>query len=100
MTLKMKATQLLHNFGQSVWLDNITRDLLNSGTLKRYIRDLSVTGLTSNPTIFDQAIKNTRAYDTTILQGLTEGRSGEQLFFDLALEDITRAADLFRPIYN
>ena len=100
MTLKMKATQLLHNFGQSLWLDNITRDLLNNRTLERYIADLSVTGLTSNPTIFDQAIKNTRAYDTTILQGLPDGRSGERLFFDLALEDITRAADLFRPIYN
>jgi transaldolase len=96
----MKATQLLHNLGQSLWLDNITRDLLNSGTLKRYIAELSVTGLTSNPTIFDHAIKNSTAYDSAIRDGLKHGRSGETLFFDLALEDITRAADLFRPIYD
>jgi transaldolase len=94
----MKATQRLHNLGQSIWLDNITRDLLNNGTLKRYIDDLSVTGLTSNPTIFDHAIKNSSAYDRAILDGLAAGQSGENLFFDLALEDITRAADLFRPI--
>src|SRR5712672_481495 len=73
----MKATQLLHNLGQSLWLDNITRDLLNSGTLKRYIEELSVTGLTSNPTIFDHAIKNSTAYDAAIRDGLAEGRSGE-----------------------
>lgn len=96
----MKATQLLHNLGQSLWLDNITRDLLNSGTLKRYIDELSVTGLTSNPTIFDQAIKNSTAYDATIREKLKEGKSGEELFFELALEDLTRAADLFRPIYD
>jgi transaldolase len=96
----MKATQLLHNLGQSIWLDNITRDLLNSGTLKRYIDELSVTGLTSNPTIFDHAIKNSTAYDAVIRKKLNEGRSGEQLFFDLALEDLTQAADLFRPIYE
>ena len=96
----MKATQLLHNLGQSIWLDNITRDLLNSGTLKRYIDDLSVTGLTSNPTIFDQAIKNSSAYDAAIRQDLDKGKSGEALFFDLALEDLTRAADLFRPIHD
>ena len=96
----MKATQLLHNLGQSIWLDNITRDLLNSGTLKRYIDDLSVTGLTSNPTIFDQAIKNSTAYDAAIRQDLDKGKSGEALFFDLALEDLTRAADLFRPIHD
>jgi transaldolase len=96
----MKATQLLHNLGQSIWLDNITRDLLNSGTLKRYITELSVTGLTSNPTIFDHAIKNSTAYDSAIHDGLKHGRSGEALFFDLALEDITRAADLFRPIHD
>jgi transaldolase len=96
----MKATQLLHNLGQSLWLDNITRDLLNNGTLKRYIEDLSVTGLTSNPTIFDHAIKNSSAYDRTILEGLAAGQSGENLFFDLALLDITRAADLFRPIHD
>ena len=96
----MKATQLLHNLGQSLWLDNITRDLLNSGTLKRYIDELSVTGLTSNPTIFDQAIKNSKAYDVAIRADLTKGKSGEALFFDLALEDLTQAADLFRPIYD
>jgi transaldolase len=96
----MKATQLLHDLGQSIWLDNITRDLLNSGTLKRYIDELSVTGLTSNPTIFDHAIKNSTAYDAPIQEKLLNGRSGEALFFELALEDITRAADLFRPIYD
>jgi transaldolase len=96
----MKATQLLHNLGQSIWLDNITRDLLNTGTLKRYIDELSVTGLTSNPTIFDHAIKNSSAYDVAIREGLAKGMSGEALFFDLALEDLTRAADLFRPIYD
>ena len=66
----MKATQLLHNLGQSIWLDNITRDLLNSGTLKSYISELSVTGLTSNPTIFDHAIKNSTAYDAAIRESL------------------------------
>src|SRR5579872_1711014 len=96
----MKATQRLHDLGQSLWLDNITRDLLSSGTLNRYIDELSVTGLTSNPTIFDHAIKNSSAYDAPIRQKLLNGRSGEPLFFDLALEDITRAADLFRPIYD
>jgi len=96
----MKATQLLHNLGQSLWLDNITRDLLNSGTLKRYIEELSVTGLTSNPTIFDHAIKNSTAYDAAIRKKLAEGKSGEDLFFELALEDLTRAADLFRPVYD
>src|ERR1700722_12575868 len=96
----MKATQLLHNLGQSIWLDNITRDLLNSGTLKSYIAELSVTGLTSNPTIFDHAIKNSTAYDAAIREKLGQGKSGEALFFDLALEDITRAADLFRPVYD
>src|SRR2546421_9291387 len=96
----MKATQLLHDMGQSLWLDNITRDLLNSGTLQRYIDELSVTGLTSNPTIFDHAIKNSTAYDTPIREKLRNGKSGETLFFELALEDITRTADLFRPIYD
>jgi transaldolase len=96
----MKATQLLHNLGQSLWLDNITRDLLTSGTLKRYIDELSVTGLTSNPTIFDHAIKNSTAYDATIREKLNKGKSGEALFFDLALEDITQAADLFRPVHD
>ena len=96
----MKATQLLHNLGQSIWLDNITRDLLTSGTLKRYIDELSVTGLTSNPTIFDHAIKNSPAYDATIREKLSRGKSGEALFFDLALQDITQAAELFRPLHN
>src|SRR5215831_13138105 len=97
---KMKATQLLHNLGQSLWLDNITRDLLDSGTLKHYINDLSVTGLTSNPTIFDHAIKSSTAYDATISRNLSKGESNEALFFELALEDLTRAADLFRPVYE
>jgi len=96
----MKATQLLYNLGQSIWLDNITRDLLDKGTLKRYIDEWSVTGLTSNPTIFESAIKNSPAYDTPIREKLASGKSNESLFFDLALEDITRAADLFRPIHD
>jgi len=96
----MKATTLLYELGQSIWLDNITRDLLNSGTLGAYIGELSVTGLTSNPTIFNQAIKSSSAYDAAIGAGLAKGRSGEALFFDLAIEDITRAADLFRPIWD
>lgn len=96
----MKATQLLHNLGQSLWLDNITRDLINSGTLRRYIDELCVTGLTSNPTIFDHAIKNSSSYDTAIREKLNQGKSGEELFFELAIEDLTRAADLFRPIFN
>jgi transaldolase len=96
----MKATQLLHDLGQSLWLDNITRDLLDSGTLKRYIDELSVTGLTSNPTIFDHAIKNSAAYDTAIRTKLRNGTPAETLFFELALEDLGRAADLFRPIHD
>jgi transaldolase len=96
----MKATQLLHNLGQSVWLDNITRELLDSGTLKRYIDELSVTGLTSNPTIFDHAIKNSSAYDAAIGRSLRDGKTGESLFFDLALEDITLAAQHFLPLHQ
>jgi len=96
----MKATETLHDRGQSLWLDNITRDLLQSGTLKRYIDELSVTGLTSNPTIFDHAIKNSSAYDAAIRKKVKGGKSGEELFFELALEDLTRAADLFRPIWD
>jgi len=96
----MKATQVLHNLGQSIWLDNITRDLLDSGTLKRYIDDLSVTGLTSNPTIFDHAIKNSSAYDATIREKVRQGQSGEALFFEIALEDLSRAAALFRPVHD
>jgi transaldolase len=86
--------------GQSIWLDNITRELLDSGTLKRYIDELSVTGLTSNPTIFDHAIKNSSAYDAAISEKLREGKSGEALFFDLALNDLSRAAALFRPVHD
>jgi transaldolase len=96
----MKATQKLHEMGQSLWLDNITRGLLTSGTLCRYIQELSVTGLTSNPTIFDHAIKNSHDYDDAIRQKVKEGKSGEALFFELALEDLRQAADLFRPIHN
>src|SRR6516165_3869995 len=96
----MKATQRLHDLGQSLWLDNITRDLLDQGTLKTYIDDLSITGLTSNPTIFDHAIKNSSHYDATISEKLEAGESGEQLFFGVALEDLTRAADLFRPVHE
>src|SRR5262249_24976348 len=96
----MKATQLLHNLGQSLWLDNITRDLLETGTLQRYIDELSVTGLTSNPTIFDHAIKGSAAYDASIRDGLHNGGRVEDPFFDRALSDITRAADVFRPIYD
>jgi len=95
----MKATEALHDLGQSIWLDNITRDLLESGTLKRYVDEFSVTGLTSNPTIFDHAIKNSTAYDATIRNLVRRGKSGEELFFDLALEDLTRAAALFRPVH-
>ena len=96
----MKPTQALHDLGQSLWLDNITRDILNNGTLQRYINELSVTGLTSNPTIFDQAIKKSASYDAAISEGLGKGEAGEALFFDLALDDLTRAADLFRPVYD
>jgi len=95
----MKATQQLHDLGQSLWLDNITRGLLTSGTLDRYIRELSVTGLTSNPTIFDQAIGNAGFYDTAIHEKALAGKSGEALFFELALEDLGQAADLFRPVH-
>jgi len=96
----MEPTRQLHELGQRLWLDNISRDLLDEGTLTRYIRDYSITGLTSNPTIFDQAIKNGDRYDDAIAQKAREGKSGEALFFELALEDLTRAADLFRPIHD
>ncbi len=96
----MKATRKLHDIGQSLWLDNITRDLLTSGTLARYVDELSVTGLTSNPTIFDHALKNSSAYDAAIRSKLGQGKSAENLFFELALEDLTRAADLFRPTFE
>jgi len=96
----MNATGTLHDRGQSLWLDNITRELLESGTLARYINEDAVTGLTSNPTIFDHAIKNSSRYDAAIRQKVKEGKSGEDLFFELALEDLTRAADLFRAIWE
>jgi transaldolase len=96
----MKATQKLHEMGQSLWLDNITRGLLTDGTLRRYVQDFSVTGLTSNPTIFDHAIKNSHDYDDAIHQKLHEGKSDEALFFELAIEDLRQAADLFRPIHD
>ena len=95
-----KATQQLQDVGQSLWLDNITRELLTSGTLRTYIQEYSVTGLTSNPTIFDHAIKNSNDYDEAIGEKLPEGKPGEALFFDLALEDLRQAADLFRPIHD
>lgn len=96
----MKATELLREVGQSIWLDNITRDMLEQGTLQSYIRDLCITGLTSNPTIFEQAIKKSKAYDAPIREKIKTGRSSEELFFELAIEDLTRAADLFRPTYD
>ncbi len=96
----MKATKQLHDLGQSLWLDDITRDLLTSGTLKRYIDELSVTGLTSNPTIFDHAITHSSAYDEEIRRLVKLGHSGEALFFELALEDLTQAADMFAPVYE
>jgi transaldolase len=96
----VRTTRLLHDAGQSLWLDNISRDLLESGTLRRYIDELSVTGLTSNPTIYDHAIKNGATYDSAIAEKVRRGKSGEELFFELALEDLTRTADLFRPIHE
>jgi transaldolase len=96
----MKPTQQLHDLGQSLWLDNITRGLLTDGTLRRYIDDLSISGLTSNPSIFDHAIKKSDFYDDAIHQKMKQGMSGEALFFELAIEDLRQAADLFRPIYD
>ncbi|MBI3561546.1 MAG: transaldolase [Gammaproteobacteria bacterium] len=96
----MQATQQLHDLGQSLWLDNITRGLLTSGTLSQYIKQYAVTGLTSNPTIFDQAIKNSDFYNDAIRTKTLAAKSGEALFFELALEDLTQAADLFQPIHT
>jgi transaldolase len=96
----MIATKSLHELGQSLWLDNITREILDDGTLKRYIQEYSVTGLTSNPTIFDEAIGKTAAYDKGIRQKADSGLAGEALFMELALEDLRRAADLFKPIFD
>ena len=96
----MKATQVLSDLGQSLWLDNLTRGMLRTGLLRRYIDELSVTGLTSNPTIFDHAIRNGDEYDDEIKSKLAEGKSGEKLFFELAVEDLRQAADLFRPVHD
>lgn len=96
----MKVTQQLHDLGQSLWLDNITRGLLTNGTLGRYIKEYAVTGLTSNPTIFEHAIKEADFYDDAIRQKALAGKTGEALFFELALEDLTEAADLFRPVHD
>jgi transaldolase len=96
----MLATRQLHDLGQSLWLDNITRDLLTSGTLQRYIAEWSVTGLTSNPSIFNQAVGGSAAYDAQIRALLDKGKSGEALFFELAQDDLGRAADLFRPVFD
>src|SRR5580700_1728771 len=96
----MKATAALHQLGQSIWLDNITRQMLDNGTLKHYIDDLSVTGLTSNPTIFNHAVKNSQDYDSAIVEKVKAGKSGEGLFFELAIEDLSRAAGLLRSVYE
>jgi transaldolase len=96
----MSMTKSLHDLGQSLWLDNITREILDDGTLSRYIEQFSITGLTSNPTIFDEAIGKTAAYDKGIRQKAAAGLSGEDLFVELALEDLRRAADLFRPEFD
>jgi transaldolase len=96
----MTVTRQLHDLGQSIWLDNITRGILDDGTLARYIHEWSVTGLTSNPTIFDHAFKSGDAYDAAIRRESAAGKSGESLFFDLAIDDLQRAADLFRPVHD
>ena len=100
MTTSITATEKLHDIGQSLWLDNITRDLLSSGTLRRYIAEFSVTGLTSNPTIFEHAFKNSDDYDDAIRSKAAEGMTGERLFFELAMEDLRQAAYLFQPVYE
>src|SRR5688572_25965325 len=93
-------TTRLHELGQSVWLDNISRELLDRGTLRRYVDELSVTGVTSNPTIFDEAIGGSTAYDTAIRAGARAGQSDELLFVELALDDLRRAADLLMPVFE
>ena len=95
----MKATEILHDRGQSLWLDDITRSLLDDGAIQRYIDSYSVTGLTSNPSIFDKAI-GSGEYDDAIRVKSGQGLSGEELFFELAIEDLRRAADLFLPIHE
>ena len=96
----MKITQKLHELPQSLWLDNITREILDNGTLRAYVDELSITGLTSNPTIFDEAIGGTSTYDVSIRTKARTGLAVEQLFVELALEDLRRAAELFRPLYD
>jgi transaldolase len=96
----VKPTKKLHELGQSLWLDNVTRALLDSGTLQKYIDELSVTGLTSNPTIFNKAIENSKSYDADISRAAPSAKSREDLFFELALADLTRAADLFKPVFE
>ncbi len=96
----MKTTHALAALGQSLWLDNITRPLLDSGTLARYIDELDVTGLTSNPTIYDRAIGGSDSYDAEIAEAAHAGKSGEDTFFEVALSDLRRAADLFRPVHD
>src|SRR5262245_34161890 len=96
----MKGTEKLHELGQSLWLDNITREMLDRGTLERYVAELSVTGLTSNPTIFEKAIEKSAAYDAAIRAKHEAGLREEELFYELALDDLTRAADLFRPVHQ
>ena len=93
-------TRKLHDLGQSLWLDNISREILANGTLARYISQLSVTGLTSNPTIFEKAIGGGTFYDQAIVDLVGQGKSGEDLFFALALQDLRQAADLFRPVHD
>ena len=96
----MNSTQQLHQLGQRLWLDNITRTMLADGTLARYIRELAVTGLTSNPAIFEQAIKHSNAYDAAIRARWPTASGAEEVFFDLALEDLRQAATLFRPLHD
>src|SRR5262249_29384534 len=96
----MKPATTLHDMGQSLWLDNITRELLNSGTLQRYVDQFAVTGLTSNPTIFQHAVRDSATYDGDIARHGAGEKAAEEVFFDLALSDLTRAADLFRPVFT
>ena len=96
----MNPTKKLHDLGQSIWLDNITRGMLNDGTLAKYVADYNVTGLTSNPSIFDKAISGGTDYDDAIAKLIAGGSEGEELFFELALQDLTRAADLFKPAHE
>jgi len=96
----MKSTQQLHDLGQSLWLDNITRQMLDNGTLKRYVDELSITGLTSNPTIFDHAMRKGDAYDDDMGRLMSSGMSTEDAFFEMAIDDLRRAADLFAPVHQ